>query len=113
MAKIYKDPNGLVQNEYDEDYERSYGPDRTQLLNKLEFEKFDDKKLLNHFLKSSGWGFTGSQKDGKFTIKGPEWDKSWNPMSRQQIIDELNERKRIDLEDDGDWFEYIESLEDL
>lgn len=73
----------------------------------LDFTNMSDDELLSHFINSSGWGFTGTQKNGKFRFNGPDWDKTFNPMSREQVIDELNERKRIDEEEDGDWFDYL------
>ena len=108
MAKIYKNPNEMFDDEeYDADYERSWGPDKSKILGKLKFEDLKDDELLDHFINSSGFGFTGKIKNGGFHFSGPDWEKSYNPMTRQQVIDELNERKRIDLEEDGDWFEYL------
>jgi len=73
----------------------------------LQFEKMTNKQLLEHFIKSSGFGYSGSYRNGKFHFNGPDWDEDWNPLNRQQVIDELNERKRVDEEDDGDWFNYL------
>ena len=74
----------------------------------LDFANMQDKDLLNHFVKSSGWGFTGRIKPDGFYFNGPEWEKSYNPMTREQVINELLERKRIDEEEDGDWFDYLD-----
>ena len=73
----------------------------------FDFEKNTDKELLDKFVKSSGWGFRGKLKDGGFHFSGPDWDESWNPMTRDQVLAELKERKRIDDEDGGDWFDYL------
>lgn len=80
---------------------------------KLDFSTMNDDDLLNHFVQSSGWGFSGSHKNGKFRFKGPDWDNSWNPMTRDRVIEELNERKRIDEEEGGDWFEYLNEFSDV
>lgn len=74
----------------------------------LDFANMKDNELLDHFVKSSGWGFSGKLKNNGFHFKGPDWEPSYNPMTRQQVIDELLERKRIDEEEDGDWFDYLD-----
>ena len=94
MPKIYKTPIAQAQ---------AIQPRKIN----LDFLNMTDKDLLDHFIRSSGFGFTGSHKNGNFSFNGPDWDKSWNPLTRQQVIDELNERKRIDEEEDGDWFDYL------
>lgn len=73
----------------------------------FDFDSKSDDELLDAFIKSSGWGFDGSHKDGKFRFSGPDWDSAYNPMSRAAVIRELKERKRIDDEEDGDWFSYL------
>ena len=73
------------------------------------FDFANDKvgDLLYKYIQSSGWGFTGNPIDkNTYIIEGPDFPAK--RISRKQIIKELNERKRIDDEDDGDWFDFVE-----
>lgn len=71
------------------------------------FDFANDKvgDLLYKFLQSSGWGYIGNPiNKASYMIEGPDLPPT--RFTRQQIIDELNERKRIDDEEDGDFFDF-------
>lgn len=78
------------------------------------FDFANDKvgDLLYKYIQSSGWGYTGNPiNKASYMIEGPDFPPT--RFTRQQIIDELNERKRIDDEEDGDWFDFVDDNYDF
>lgn len=76
-------------------------------LKELDFNKMTDKELVQHLAKSNGEGSTGSHRKGKFYFHGPDWDDDYNPLTRKQVIEELEERRKLNIEEDEDWFDYL------
>lgn len=95
MARVYKTP---VQQAAVMARPKLSGPF-------FDFEKDPTGDLLYKFVRSSGFGLIGNPIN-KNSYMIEDIDNGTRRMTRQQIIDELRERQRIDDEEDGDWFDF-------
>lgn len=95
MPKIYKSPIAQAQN-------LTRQPSTSPFF---DFAKDPVGDLLYKWVRSSGWGATGNPiNKNLYILEDP--DNGSYKVTRQQLIDELNERKRIDDEEDGDFFDF-------